>query len=424
MDRLVAAMTLEEKIGQLTMLSADLAVTGPRVSADYMEEIRAGRCGSLLNLWGAEATRAVQRAAVEETRLGVPLLFGFDVVHGHRTIFPVPLGEAAAFDPELWRRTARAAAAEAAADGVDLVFAPMLDVARDPRWGRMVEGPGEDPLVGARLAAAKVRGFQGEDLAAADSVAATAKHFVAYGAVTAGRDYASVEISGRALHEVYLPPFAAAVAADAAAVMPGFVDLAGVPASADAPLLRGLLRGRWGFAGVLISDYNAIAELMAHGVAGDLAEAAALALKAGVDIDMVAQAYRRGLPEALARGLVAEGEIDAAVRRVLALKARLGLFEDPYRRGAAGLDPAARAAHRALAREAARRAIVLLCNRGGILPLKPETRRLAVLGPLADAPVDMLGPWAGAAGPGGGGVTFLEGLRAALPGTEIRHAAG
>jgi beta-glucosidase len=421
-DKLIAAMTLEEKIGQLTMLSADFSVTGPRVSANYVGEIRAGRAGSLLNLWGVEAVRAAQRMALEETRLGIPLLLGFDVVHGHRTIFPVPLAEAAAFDAGLWQSTARAAAVEAAADGLALVFAPMLDVSRDPRWGRIVEGPGEDPWVGARLAEAKIRGFETGDLSRADAVAATAKHFVAYGAVTAGRDYASVEVSERALHEIYLPPFAAAVATGVATVMPSFVDLAGVPASADVPLLRDLLRTRWGFDGVIISDYNAIAELIAHGVAGDVAEAAALALNAGIDIDMMAEAYKKGLPTALERGRVSEAQVDEAVRRVLVLKTRLGLFDDPYRRGTA-LAPAQREAHRALARDAARRSIVLLTNRNGALPLSGETRRLGVIGPLAEAPQDMLGSWAGAAG-SDGGVTFVDGLRAALPAAEILRAQG
>ena len=329
-------MTVEEKIGQLNMVASSRAVTGPGELRDVDEGIRAGRIGSLLNLWGAEEVHAVQRLAVEESRLGIPLLLGLDVIHGHHTIFPVPLAEACLFDPDLWEKTARAAAEEAAQDGIAMTFAPMLDVARDPRWGRIVEGPGEDPWVASEFAAAKTRGFQGHDLGAADSLAATAKHFCAYGAVTAGREYASADLSERTLHEIYLPPFSAAVAAGTAAIMPAFNDIAGVPMTANAPLLQGWLRGRLGFDGVLISDYNAIAELLDHGVAGDIAEAAALALKAGVDIDMMSNAYAQGLPEALERGLVTMAEIDASVRRVLELKERLGLFDDPYRRGAAG----------------------------------------------------------------------------------------
>ncbi|MGO8834670.1 MAG: glycoside hydrolase family 3 N-terminal domain-containing protein, partial [Roseiarcus sp.] len=322
LEALLAAMTLEEKIGQLTMATADRAVTGPVLSSDVDAGIRAGRIGGMLNLWGAEPARAIQRMAVEESRLGVPLLLGFDVVHGHRTIFPIPLAEAAAFDPVLWERTARQAALEAAEDGLAITFAPMLDIARDPRWGRIAEGPGEDPWLASRFAEAKVRGFQGSDLAAAGSIAATAKHFCAYGAATAGLDYASVDVSERLLHEVYLPPFQAAVAAGCAAIMPGFNDIAGVPMTANVALLRDWLRGRTGFDGVVISDYNAIAELVRHGVAGDLVEAAALALKAGVDIDMVSGAYSRGLGGALQRGLVELAQIDAAASRVLALKQR------------------------------------------------------------------------------------------------------
>ncbi len=261
-DTLLAAMTIEEKIGQLNMVPAGQAVTGPGELSEVHDGIRAGRIGALLNLWGADETHAVQRLAVEESRLGIPLLLGLDVIHGHRTIFPAPLAEACAFEPELWEKTARAAAEEAAEDGVAMTFAPMLDVARDPRWGRIVESPGEDPWVASEIAAAKTRGFQGQDLAAADSLAATAKHFCAYGAVTAGREYASVDVSERTLREIYLPPFSAAVAAGTAAIMPAFIDIAGAPMTANAPLLRGWLRGDLGFDGVVISDYNAIAELL------------------------------------------------------------------------------------------------------------------------------------------------------------------
>ena len=257
--------------------------------------------------------------------------------------------------------------------------------------------PGEDPWLGARIAEAKVRGFQGADLAAADALAAVAKHFCAYGAVTAGRDYAAVDISDRTLHEVYLPPFAAAVAAGVSAVMPAFTDLAGIPMTANVPLLKGWLREQSGFDGVIVSDYNAIAELIHHGVAADLAQAATLALKAGVDIDMMAGAYRHGLPIALERGWVSVEEIDASVRRVLTLKLRLGLFDDPYRRGAAAQKPAALASRRRLARSVGARAIVLLKNDEGVLPLRGGLQRLAVVGPLADAAAEMRGPWWGAA---------------------------
>ena len=422
--QLIEAMTLEEKVGQLNMLTADMAVTGPVVSGDYMAALRAGRLGSMLNLFGAEVTREVQRVAVEETRLGIPLIFGYDVIHGHRTIFPIPLAEAAAFDPDLWERTARIAAVEAADEGLTLVFAPMLDVSRDPRWGRISESAGEDPWLTCRLAEAKVRGLQGQDLTTPSTVAATAKHLAAYGAAMAGRDYAQVEVSERSLHEVYLPPFRASVDAGVATIMPAFTDLAGVPLTANAAVLRDLVRTRWGFDGVMISDYNAIAELIPHGVAGDVAEAAALALKAGVDIDLMASAYTKGLPVALERGMIAVADIDAAVRRVLMLKARLGLFDDPYRAGAAGvLDAKARSAHREAARDAARRSIVLLTNRDNLLPIATAPRRIAVLGPLADAREEMLGPWSGA-GRAEDMVAFLEGMREAWPQSEITHAKG
>lgn len=422
-DTLLARMTLTEKLGQLTMMAASHTVTGPVITGHSTDDIRAGRIGNLLNLIGAAAAREMQRIAVEESRLGIPLLIGLDVIHGHRTLFPPPLAEVSLFDPEAWALTAREAAREAAADGINMTFAPMLDVARDPRWGRIVEGPGESPWVGRQLAEAKVRGFQGTDLAAADSVAAVAKHFCGYGAVTAGREYASVDVSDRTLLEVHVPPFAAAVGSDVAAVMPAFTDLAGVPMTAHVGMLRGRLRRKLGFDGVLVSDYNAIAELIKHGVAADLVEAATLALKAGVDIDMVSGAYLQGLPVALERGLVSVAEIDECVRRVLTLKARLGLFEAPYGRGAAPESDTALAERRRLAREIGARSLVLLSNRDHALPLPEGIRRLALIGPLADAPAEMRGPWWCAAQPEAQ-VSVLAGMRAALAQTQILHAGG
>ena len=422
-ENLMGKMTLAEKLGQMTMTASGYAVTGPIIAGDSTDAIKAGTIGNLLNMVGAAHVREMQGLAVEQSRLGIPLLIGFDIVHGHRTLFPVPLGEASLFDPDTWALTARESAREAAAEGLAMTFAPMLDVARDPRWGRIAEGPGEDPWLGARIAEAKVRGFQGAGLAAADALAAVAKHYCAYGAVTAGRDYASVDISERTLREVYMPPFEAAVASGVAAIMPAFTDLAGIPMTADRELLRGWLRGRWGFQGVIISDYNAIAELMHHGIAADLAEAAAHALKAGVDIDMMADAYRRGLPVALERRLVTMAEIDESVRRVLTLKERLGLFDDPYRRGAAPESAAALSDRRRLARAVGARAIVMLKNDGEALPLAGSPRRLAVIGPLADAAAEMRGPWWGAAG-ADGQVSVLAGMRAALPESQVLHASG
>ena len=413
LQALVGRMTLEEKIGQLTMLTADFVITGPTLSANYTAEVRAGRCGSLLNLWGADTAHAMQRVALEESRLGIPLLLGFDVVHGHRTVFPVPLGEAATFDPVLWEATAAAAAREAAADGINMVFAPDLDVSRDPRWGRIVEGPGEDAYVASRFGEAKLRGFQGNDLADPARVVGTVKHFGAYGAVLAGRDYASAEVSERLLHEVYFPPFRAAIDAGAAAIMPSFNDLAGVPVTANTPLLRTLARERWGFDGLMVSDYNAITELLAHGVAADHAEAAALALNAGIDVDMMGDAYRQGLPVALERGLTTIERVDESVLRVLQLKARLGLFDQPMARGDAAVLDRERAANRPLARTAAARSMVLLTNRDSVLPLKPDAR-IGLIGPHADHAQDMLGPWFGA-GRAEEAVTWAAGLKAALP---------
>jgi beta-glucosidase len=419
-DALLRSMTLEEKLGQLNLATAHQAVTGPETGAEIDALTWAGRLGGVFNLWGRAAVMTAQRRAVEETRLGIPLFFGLDVLHGHRTIFPIPLAEAGSFDPELWTRTARAAAREAAADGVMLTFAPMLDVARDPRWGRIAEGPGEDPCVATAFAIAKIRGFQGDSLAASGALAATAKHFCAGGAANAGLDYAAVDISERLLHEVYLPPFRAAIEAGCAAIMPAFNSVAGVPMTAHATLLTGYLREKIGFDGVILSDYTAIPELVVHGVAADPVEAAALALNAGVDIDMASGVYLRHLPEALAQGQVAEATIDAAVRRVLKLKERLGLFDDPYR--IAPIDATTEVAHRELARESARRSITLLVN-DGVLPLARGLRRIAVIGPLADSQVDMLGPWS-AAGRAEDCVTLLQGLRDALPDTRIAFARG
>jgi beta-glucosidase len=422
-DKLISRMTLAEKLGQLTMTAAGYAVTGPVIAGDSTDSIRNGTLGNLLNLVGAKHVREMQRIAVEESRLGIPLLIGFDVIHGHRTLFPMPLAEAATFDPRIWEVTAREAARETAADGVAMTFAPMLDVSRDLRWGRTIEGPGEDPWLAVQIARAKVRGFQGASLASAESVAATAKHFCAYGPVSGGRDYAPVDISERTLREVHLPAFAAAVHAGVVAIMPAFTDLAGIPLTAHKALLRDHLRGELGFDGVLVSDYNAIGELLHHGVAGDLVEAAVLALKAGVDIDMMASAYRKGLPVALERGLVTMDEIDECVLRVLRLKERLGLFDDPYARGASVEPAEAIAARRRLAREAGAKSLVLMKNACDALPLSAGVRRVCVIGPLADAWREMRGPWA-AAGYEDPSVSVLAGLRTALPSARIEHAEG
>lgn len=420
-DRLIAEMTLAEKIGQMTMTASDYAVTGPVITKVSEDSIRAGAIGNLLNLYGPQAVHRMQKIAVEESRLGIPLLLGYDVIHGHHTVFPIPLAEAGLFDPVLWEATAREAAREAAADGIAMTFAPMLDVARDPRWGRGAEGNGEDPFLGATIARAKVRGFQNMSLADSGAIAACAKHYIGYGAVLAGREYAQTDIPDSTLREVCLPPFVAAVQTGVASVMPAFTDLNGVPMTANVSWLKDVLRGELGFDGVIVSDYNAIAELINHGVAADLAEAAALALNAGVDIDMMADAYRRGLPGALERGLVKMADIDMAVRRVLTLKERLDLFQDPYRRGAVAESDDTKAQRRALARDAGTKSLVLLKNAREVLPL--QATRLAVIGPLADAPAEMRGSWPGAGRPQDP-VSVLTGLKATLPDATISFATG
>jgi beta-glucosidase len=422
-ESLIGEMTLSEKLGQLTMTACASAVTGPTIAGDSTEAIKSGAIGSLLNLVGADHIRQMQDLAVKHSRLKIPLLIALDVIHGLHTVFPIPLAEAAMFDPDAWERTAREAALEAAADGIALTFAPMLDVARDPRWGRIAEGPGEDPWLASQIARAKVRGFQGRGLSDAGALAACAKHYCGYGAVNAGRDYASTDISDRTLYEVHMPAFRAAIDAGVATVMPAFTDLAGIPMTAHRALLRDHLRGRYGFDGVIISDYNAIGELLRHGVAADLSEAATLALRAGVDIDMMSNAYRTGLPVALGRGAVQIEEIDEAVRRVLALKERLGLFDDPYRRGSAPESVTTFGERRRLARQISARSVVMLQNVRATLPLPGTIRRLCVAGPLADATAEMGGCWCVGSRPDTH-VSVLQGLRTALPETEISHAPG
>jgi len=422
-EKLLSQMTLAEKLGQLTMTAAGYAVTGPVIAGDSTEAIKSGAIGNLLNLVGPGPVREMQQLAVEHSRLKIPLLIGLDIIHGHRTLFPIPLAEAALFDPQTWELTAREAAREGAADGLALTFSPMLDVSRDIRWGRTAEGSGEDTWVAVQMARAKVRGYEGSDLAAADSLAACAKHYCAYAPVLAGREYAQVDISERTLLEVHVPPFDAAVAAGVATIMPAFTDLDGIPMTANKKLLRHHLRDQLGFDGVIVSDYNAIAELMHHGIAADLPEAAALALDAGVDIDMMADAYRKGLPVALERGLVTMAQIDESVLRVLRLKERLGLFDDPYRRGSVGESAKVLTHRRELARSVGARSIVMLKNDRETLPLRGGLRRLCVIGPLGDAAVEMGGCW-GAAGKPEDRVSVLAGLRAALPSVDVKHAAG
>jgi beta-glucosidase len=406
-DSLVARMTLEEKLGQLNLPSVD-----GRASAAQLDLVRKGLVGGFLNCTGAAATREAQHVAVTESRLHIPLLLGYDVIHGYRTTFPIPLAEAATWDPAAAESTARVAAREAAAAGVNWTFAPMVDIARDPRWGRIAEGSGEDPYLGSLFAAARVRGFQGSDLAAPDAVLATAKHFAAYGGAEGGRDYNTVDVSERTLREIYLPPFRAAVDAGVASIMTSFNEIGGVPSHANRWLVTDVLRGEWKFPGFVVSDWTGIAELQAHGVAGSRADAGQLALDAGVDMDMVSEIYLKDLPALVRAGRIPVATVDHAVRRILRAKADLGLFTDPYRGASEERERATLLApeHRALARRVADEAIVLLKNEGNLLPLTSARHTIAVIGPLADDPLAALGSWPGHGDPHDA-VTVLAGLK-------------
>ncbi len=418
-DSLLARMTVQEKLGQLTQLP------GPMRPED-VPLIKAGRLGSYLNVNGAAAMREVQRVAVEQSRLKVPLLFGHDVIHGYRTVFPVPLAEASSWDPALVEATARMAAEEATAAGIDWTFAPMVDIARDPRWGRIVEGSGEDPYLGSVLAAARVRGFQGRDLADSTAMMATVKHFGAYGGAEGGRDYNTVDVSERTLRETYLPPYRAGVAAGAGSVMASFNEIAGVPSHANRWLLTDVLRGEWHFDGMVVSDWAGIAEMVAHGRAATEAEAGRLALDAGVDMDMSDSVYLAKMTAGYGVSGPSRAALDEAVRRVLRAKYRLGLFRDPYRGTSPAREQAATLtpAHLALARESARRSMVLLKNGGGVLPLRRDLASLAVIGALADDSASMIGPWGGM-GQAADVVTMLQGIRRAVsPQTHVVYAPG
>jgi beta-glucosidase len=420
-DEWISKMTLEQKLGQLQQLDADYP-TG-KLTEEQLELVRNGRLGSTLNGRGAANTNAAQRVALEESGLKIPLVFGFDVIHGYRTVFPMPLAEASSWDVEAARSSAAIAAREARAAGVHWTFAPMVDIARDPRWGRIVEGAGEDPFLGSAFSTARVNGFQGDDYSAKDRVAATAKHWVAYGGAEAGRDYNTVDTSERRLRELYFPPFKAAVDAGADTFMTAFNDISGVPATANPFTLERVLRDEWGVDGPVLSDYTAVAELIPHGVAADGAHAAELALNAGTDIEMVSRLYNTHGPELLAQGRISMETIDEAVRRVLRLKYRLGLFDDPYVDEEAEDDILLAPEHLREARRIAARSMVLLRNEGGALPLAQSQRRLAVVGPLADSQKDMLGTWTGD-GKAEDTVTVVDGIKRVVGNANVTYAQG
>ena len=415
-------MTLEEKLGQLNVIAGD----HDSATAAQLALVRTGRVGGFLGVVGAAHTHDAQRVAVEESRLKIPLLLGLDVIHGYRIIFPIPLAEASTWDTAAARATADAAAREAAAAGINWTYAPMVDIARDPRWGRIAEGAGEDPELGSAFASARVRGFQGEsgDTIGPGSLLATAKHFAAYGAAEGGRDYNTADLSERTLREVYLPPFHAAVAAGAGSIMSSFNEIGGIPSTANRWLLTTVLRNEWGFRGPVVSDWTSIKELQAHGVAGSPAAAGALALQAGVDMDMQSNIYADDLSTLVRAGGIPEATVDEAVRRVLRAKARLGLFDDPYRGAGRGDGIPFAPAARRLARTMAGEAIVLLKNERSLLPLGDRVRRVGVIGPLAASRVDPLGPWH-ALGDSADVVTVLASLRERVPrGTVVRYARG
>ncbi|MBK8425165.1 MAG: beta-glucosidase BglX [Lewinellaceae bacterium] len=388
-EALLARMTVEEKIGQLTQMPGDISTGTDVAKDDLLNQIRSGKIGSILSHTNFQNKITMQRVATKETRLGIPIIFGFDVIHGYKTIFPIPLAQAASWEPDMIERIERIAAEEASADGQHWTFAPMVDISRDPRWGRNMEGSGEDPYLGSRIAEARVRGFQGKDLGANNTVAACAKHFAGYGFVEAGREYNTVDFSEQRLREIILPPFQAAANAGSATFMNAFNTINGVPASMHKHLITDILRGEWTWKGLVVSDWDSFGEVIIHGAAADDEEASAKCISAGSDIDMAGGTFQRGLKKAIDNGKVTTAQLDEAVRRVLRLKYMLGLFDDPFKY----LDPQRRAAtlekaeFRQTAREAAAKSMVLLKNDGGLLPLNPSGpfRKIAIIGPLADS---------------------------------------
>ncbi|MDN5211844.1 glycoside hydrolase family 3 N-terminal domain-containing protein [Fulvivirgaceae bacterium BMA12] len=428
-DSLISVMTLDEKIGQMTLYTSGWDTTGPTLNDQYKVELKAGRVGALFNAHTVAYNRELQRIAVEETNLGIPLLFGYDVIHGHKTIFPIPLAESCTWDLDLIRETARLSAKEATASGLNWTFNPMVDVARDPRWGRVAEGAGEDPYLVSLIGAARVRGYQGDDLKDPYTMLACVKHFAAYGAAQAGRDYHTVDMSDRVLREIYLPPYKAAIDAGATTVMTSFNEIDGVPVSGNKYLLTEILRDEWKFDGFVVTDYTSINEMVPHGIVADEKEAASLALKAGVDMDMQGGVFNAHLGTLIASSEIKEEEIDKAVRKVLMLKERLGLFDNPYlyldeQREKEVLFSSELMDH---ALEVAKESIVLLKNEHfkgqPVLPVSKDVRNIAVIGPLGDNQLDLLGTWH-ASGDVSKVVTLLEGIRKVVPGAKVTYAKG
>lgn len=409
-NNLMSKMTLDEKIGQLNLVTSGRALTGSVVNKGVEEKIKKGDIGGIFGIYGTDYIQKAQNIAVKETRLHIPLIFGLDVIHGHRTIFPIPLGMSATWDMNLIEQSARIAATEATGEGINWVFSPMVDVARDPRWGRISEGSGEDPWYGSQVAKAMVRGYQEGDMTKDDAVMACVKHFALYGGAEAGREYNTVDMSLIKMYQDYLPPYKAALDAGAGSFMSSFNTINGVPATANHWLLTDLLRKQWGFKGMVVSDYTAVNELSAHGL-GDLQMVSALALKAGLDMDMVGEGFLTTLKKSLNEGKVTQAEIDQACRRVLEAKFKLGLFANPYK----SINPAVESkselteANRKAAREIAEHSFVLLKNKGQILPLK-KSGTIALIGPLADNHSEMLGTWVIAGDPNKS-VSIIDGIK-------------
>lgn len=424
-DGLLARMTVEEKVGQLAQVSGDRPAGAGRDAV--IAAIRQGKVGSIFDLHGAKVVNEMQQVALTASRLKIPILFGYDVIHGYRTITPVPLAVAGSWDPRVGEEAARIGASEARAAGVAWTFAPMVDVSREPRWGRMVEGAGEDPFLGAAMARAQVRGFQGTDLNDLASVAACVKHWVAYGAVTGGREYNAVDLSEHTLRTTYFPPFLAAKEAGVAAFMSSLNSVNGVPATANPFTLTTVLRGEWGFEGLVVADFKAVEQLIPHGLAGDAAEAGRLAFTAGVDMEEKSFVYTDHLPALVRQGLVPTDRLDGAVRRVLRLKHRLGLFEHPLTDEAAEAGSLMTAENRTKARSLAGRSLVLLRNERELLPIKASVHSIAVIGPFAEDGLNLLGPWHGA-GRGEDAPTILQAVRSAArdrdEGITVEHSQG
>jgi beta-glucosidase len=410
-ENLITKMTLDEKLGQMTLFTTDWESTGPTIRGGYENDIKSGRCGALFNSHTVDFTTRLQKIAVEETRLKIPLLFGYDVIHGYKTMFPIPLGEAASWDLDAIEKSAYIMSKEAAASGLHWTFAPMVDICREPRWGRVMEGAGEDVYLGSRIAEARVKGIQGKGFGNADRLVACVKHFAAYGAPIAGRDYNSVEISERVFRETYLPPYEAAIKAGAMTVMTSFNDYNGVPATGNKYLLTDILRKEWGFGGFVVTDYTSINEMVNHGVVADETEAGILAVNAGVDMDMQSAAFQEKIKTGLNDGRISINQVNASVRSILNIKKQLGLFENPYRFSNKERESKTILAkeHLDASRDVARKSVVLLKN-DGILPLKRKSLKVLVTGPLGDDKSNLIGAWS-ASGEARHCVSLYEGLR-------------